>query len=112
MKQVWINLLSNAIKFTSRREQAIIRISCHHEGSKQVFCIQDNGVGFEQKYVDKLFGVFQRLHREKDFEGIGVGLAIVQRIILRHGGEVWAEGIVDEGASIHYSLPLSVLSDH
>lgn len=110
IRQVWINLLSNAIKFSSRKEKAQIQITCHPEDMKQIYCIQDNGVGFDQKYVNKLFGVFQRLHKETDFEGIGVGLAIVQRIVLRHGGEVWAEGIVGKGASFSFTLPLSGLS--
>ena len=98
LQQVWINLISNAIKFSSRREHALIRISSKLEKKRVVYSIMDNGAGFDMKYVDKLFGVFQRLHSVKDFEGTGVGLAIVQHIIIRHGGKVWAEGKVNRGA--------------
>lgn len=104
MRQVWMNLISNAVKFSSYRKQAVISVSCQEEQSKLIYCIKDNGVGFNMKYVDKLFGVFQRLHSEKEFEGTGVGLALVQRIILRHGGDVWAEGNVDKGATFYFSL--------
>lgn len=105
MRQVWMNLISNAVKFSSYRKQAVISVSCQEEQSKLIYCIKDNGVGFNMKYVDKLFGVFQRLHSEKEFEGTGVGLALVQCIIHRHGGEVWAEGEVDNGATFCFSLP-------
>lgn len=109
LRQVWINLISNAIKFSSRRERVLIRISSKLEKKRVVYSIMDNGAGFDMKYVDKLFGVFQRLHSAKDFEGTGVGLAIVQHIIIRHGGQVWAEGEVDNGASFHFSLPAKAL---
>ena len=105
MRQVWMNLISNAIKFSAKRKQAVISVSCQEEENKFTYCIKDNGAGFNMKYKDKLFGVFQRLHSEIEFEGTGVGLALVQRIIHRHGGEVWANGEVDNGAAFYFSLP-------
>ena len=105
IKQVWTNLISNAIKFSSKREKIIIRVTSK-KGNKGVeYCIRDNGSGFDVKYVDKLFGVFQRLHNIKEYEGTGVGLAIVQRIIQRHNGNIRASGEVDKGASFYFSLP-------
>lgn len=104
LRQVWINLISNAIKFSSKKQQGIIEISATEGESDVIYTIRDYGEGFDMQYVDKLFGVFQRLHSSKEFEGTGVGLAIVHRIITRHGGKVWAEGVPNEGATFHISL--------
>jgi chemotaxis family two-component system sensor kinase Cph1 len=104
IKQVFQNLIANALKFTRTRESAVIEISQHQENGQMVIAIADNGVGFSMKYKDKLFGVFQRLHRAEDFEGTGIGLATVQRIIHKHGGRVWAEAELDQGAKFYFTL--------
>jgi PAS domain S-box-containing protein len=105
VRQAWVNLLDNAIKFSSKREQPVIEVSGHENGAECVYSVKDNGVGFDMRYYDKLFGVFQRLHSAEEFDGTGVGLAIVQRVVARHGGRVWAEGEVNKGAAFYFSLP-------
>ncbi len=104
--QVLINLISNAIKYSSKKEKPFIKIQSKKEKDQTVYTITDNGVGFDMQYAHKLFGVFQRLHTMDEFEGTGVGLAIVQRIIAKHGGKVWADSKVDEGSVFSFSLPL------
>jgi light-regulated signal transduction histidine kinase (bacteriophytochrome) len=105
MKRVWTNLISNAVKYTMPKERKVIEITGSLEGDACVYSVRDTGVGFDPEYKDKLFILFQRLHSAEVFEGTGVGLAIVQRIISRHGGSVWAEGREGEGAVFSFSLP-------
>lgn len=104
IKQVWVNLISNAIKYSCLKEKGIIEIGSEETDTEIIYYVKDNGAGFDMRYYDKLFGVFQRLHTEEEFDGTGVGLAIVQRIIVKHGGRVWAESTVDEGATFYFSL--------
>ncbi len=104
IRQVWINLISNAIKYSGKNKHPKIEIGSFKQGNETVFFVKDNGVGFDEKYKEKLFRVFQRLHRATEFEGTGVGLAIVDKIISKHGGKVWAEAAVDKGASFYFSL--------
>ncbi len=105
VRQVLFNLISNAVKFTKNRRTGIIKISSYPEAGRIVYCIRDNGAGFSMEYYNKLFGVFQRLHSNAEFEGTGIGLAIVQHIVKRHGGKVWAQGELDKGAAFYFTLP-------
>lgn len=105
LEQVWANLISNAIKYTSNKEFTRIEIGSRKNETETIFFIKDNGAGFNMKYVGKLFGVFQRLHKQSEFDGIGIGLANVNRIVTRHGGRCWAESELDEGATFYFSLP-------
>ncbi len=106
IKQVWMNLIGNAIKFTSKKDKPTILVRSKEEDGRVLYSVEDNGVGFNMRYADKLFKVFQRLHSEKEFPGTGVGLAIAQRIIQRHGGEVGAKGEEDKGAIFYFSIPI------
>jgi light-regulated signal transduction histidine kinase (bacteriophytochrome) len=105
LKQALANLLGNAIKFTRHRHPAVIEVGCRQEESnRRIYYVKDNGAGFDMHHARKLFGVFERLHRSDEYEGTGVGLAIVQRIIERHGGRIWAEAMPDQGATFYFTL--------
>jgi len=105
IRQVWVNLISNALKYSRNKEKAVIGIGGKIENDQTIFYIKDNGAGFDMRYVDKLFGVFQRLHKTSEFEGIGIGLANVNRIITKHGGRCWAEAEINKGATFAFSIP-------
>ena len=104
MKQVFANLLTNAVKYTRPRPVAVIEVGCLKRNGHTAIFVRYNGVGFNMKYADKLFGVFQRLHRAEEFEGTGVGLATVERIVRKHGGSVWAEGAIEQGAALYFTI--------
>ena len=105
MREVWLNLLDNAVKYSSRREQSRVRIAWERQDQGWAFCVQDNGAGFDEQHAHRLFGMFQRLHREDQFKGTGVGLALVHRIIESHGGRIWAESAPGAGARFLFVLP-------
>ena len=106
LRQVWCNLIGNALKYSAKREQPRVSVSGRVEHREAIFAVEDNGAGFDMRYADKLFGVFQRLHRNDEFVGTGVGLAIVHRIVARHGGRIWAQGAPDAGACFQFALPV------
>ena len=110
LRQVWINLIGNALKFSARMPSSVIDVEGRREAQEVVYTVRDNGAGFDMAYQQKLFGVFQRLHSDHEFEGTGVGLAIVHRVVQRHGGRVWADAAVGRGASFTFALPIEDVS--
>ena len=111
MYQVWINLISNAIKYSKNEINPIVEIGCQKIEGEDVYYVKDNGAGFDMQYYDKLFGVFQRLHKPSEFEGPGVGLAMVHAVITKHGGRIWAEGKVNGGATFYFTLPPATIEN-
>jgi light-regulated signal transduction histidine kinase (bacteriophytochrome) len=109
LRLVWQNLLSNAVKYTSKQRAAVIEISATQARGETTYVVRDNGAGFDMRHVGKLFGVFERLHRAEEFEGTGIGLANVRRVVVRHGGRTWAEGETDKGAAFYFTLPIPTL---
>jgi light-regulated signal transduction histidine kinase (bacteriophytochrome) len=105
LKQVFVNLLSNAFKFTCKKEEAVVEVGCEQKTGERIYFVRDNGVGFDMRRADKLFEAFHGLHGGQEFEGTGVGLSIVHRVIRRHGGRIWAEGVEDKGATFYFTLP-------
>jgi light-regulated signal transduction histidine kinase (bacteriophytochrome) len=105
IKQVWINLISNSIKYSKNKSNVSIGIGAYEEGGLIVYYVKDKGAGFDMQYYDKLFGVFQRLHSQEEFEGTGIGLAMVQKIVNRHNGTIWAESKLNEETTFYFSLP-------
>jgi chemotaxis family two-component system sensor kinase Cph1 len=105
LRQVWVNMIANALKYSSAKPRSRVQVSGFDSGEESVFCVTDNGVGFDMRHVGRLFGVFERLHRADQFAGAGVGLAVVKRVVVKHLGRVWAEGAVGEGARFFFSLP-------
>ncbi len=112
LRQVWVNLLDNAVKFSSQRPITQIEVGGRTENGEAVYWVKDNGAGFDMQYADTLFGVFQRLHRQDEFEGTGVGLAIAQRFLHRHNGRIWGEGKPDAGATFCFALPRESTDNH
>jgi light-regulated signal transduction histidine kinase (bacteriophytochrome) len=106
IRQVIYNILSNAVKFTKYKEQALITVGCTITAEEYIFYIKDNGVGFDMDFSRKLFGIFQRLHTVDEFEGSGIGLVTVKKIIQRHGGRVWIQGSIDLGAAVYFAIPI------
>lgn len=104
IRQAWINLIGNALKFSAGQEHPRVEIGCRDEAGRRIYFVRDNGVGFDGEYAGKLFGVFQRLHRAEDFAGTGIGLAVVKRIVERHGGRAWAESVAGQGATFFFTL--------